>query len=166
MIILEPLTPQNVTLFKDVRLRALRDTPTAFSATYTAESRLTDKDWANRIAQWSSARSTTHIAMDGATPCGIVSGFLDKDDAAIAHLASMWVAPTHRRLGIGSRLVNVIIDWAGSLKARVLQLIVTSNNDAAIQFYQGLGFKLTGKTGTYRNDPSLDDLQMILPLSI
>jgi ribosomal protein S18 acetylase RimI-like enzyme len=151
-------------VFKAVRLRALLDTPSAFSSTYAAESQLTDADWINRVAQWSSDRSTTYLAMDGAAPCGIVSGFLDKDDATIAHLASMWVAPVHR-LGVGSQLVNVITDWARSRRVRALQLIVTSNNDTAIKFYERLGFKLTGKSGSYRNDPTLDDLEMIRSLS-
>lgn len=152
-------------VFKAVRLRALLDMPSAFSSTYAAESQLTDADWINRVAQWSSDRSTTYLAMDAETPCGIVSGFLDKDDATIAHLASMWVAPVHRRLGVGSQLVNVITDWARSRRVRALQLIVTSNNDTAIKFYERLGFKLTGKSGSYRNDPTLDDLEMIRSLS-
>ena len=165
MIALEPLTPQNAMVFKDVRLRALRDSPSAFASTYAAESRLTDTDWRNRASEWSSTSSTTYLAMDAGSPCGIVSGFLDKDDAAIAHLASMWVAPTHRRLGIGRQLVNAIIDWARRHRARTLQLIVTSNNDIAIKFYQRLGFTLTGKTAPYRNDPALNDLEMTRSLS-
>jgi len=151
--------------FKDVRLRALLDAPSAFSATYAAESQLTDSDWIQRTSKWCSKNSATYLAMDGLNACGIVSGFLDKDDAAKAHLASMWVAPTHRRLAVGSRLVNVVIDWARAKCVRSLQLIVTSNNDAAIKFYQRMGFKLTGKIGTYRNDPALDDLEMIRSLS-
>jgi hypothetical protein len=33
MITLDPVTPQNAMLFKQVRLQALRDTPKAFSST-------------------------------------------------------------------------------------------------------------------------------------
>ncbi len=85
-------------LFRDVRLRALLDAPSAFSATYAEESRLTDADWLNRAAERSGRRSTSYLAMDGKNPCGIVAGFIDKDDRVRAHLVSMWVAPTHRRL--------------------------------------------------------------------
>jgi ribosomal protein S18 acetylase RimI-like enzyme len=161
MITLEIVTAQKAMVFKTVRLRALEDTPSAFSSTYAEESRLLDEDWVRRAAQWSGKGSTTYLAMDTGTPCGIASGFLDKDDSTEAHLASMWVAPTHRRLGIGRLLVNAIVDWARAQGAGILQLIVTSNNDGAIKFYQRLGFTLTGKTGPYRNDPALNDLEMI-----
>ena len=165
MINLELITSQSALVFKDVRLRALLDSPSAFSSTYAAESQLTDADWITRAFQWSGKGSITYLALDPVNPCGIVSGFLDKDDAALAHLASMWVAPTHRRLGIGRQLVNAIIDWARAQGTRTLQLIVTSNNDTAIKFYECLGFKLTGKTAPYRNDPVLSDLEMIRSLS-
>jgi ribosomal protein S18 acetylase RimI-like enzyme len=110
MITLELITPQDAMLFKDVRLRALQDTPTAFSSTYAKESQLTDADWITRAAQWTNEKSSTYLAMDAEIPCGIVSGILDKDDAKRAHLLSMWVAPTHRRSGIGRKLVKAIID--------------------------------------------------------
>mgnify|MGYP003694739567 CR=1 FL=1 len=48
----------------------------------------------------------------------------------------MWVAPTHRQLGIGAQLVNAIVDWVRAEGARTLRLIVMSNNDGAIEFYQ------------------------------
>jgi ribosomal protein S18 acetylase RimI-like enzyme len=160
MITLELITPQNAMLFKDVRLRALQDTPTAFSSTYAKESQLTDADWVARAAQWTNERSATYLAMDAEIPCGIASGMLDKDDAKRAHLLSMWVAPTHRRSGIGRKLVKAIIDWSRAHGVCTLQLIVTSNNDNAIKFYEHLEFVLTGKTAPYRNDPALNDLEM------
>ena len=77
----------------------------------------------------------------------------------------MWVAPVHRRLGIGRKLVEAIFDWARVQRARTVQLIVTSNNGAAIEFYKRLGFTLTGNTAPYRNDPALNDLEMNRPFS-
>src|SRR5438874_843443 len=112
MITLELVTPQNPMLFKDVRLQALQDTPTAFSSTYADESQLTDADWVKRASQWSTDGSTAYLAIDTAIPCGIVGGFLDKGDSTRVHLASMSVAPAHRRSGIGTRLVNAIFEWA------------------------------------------------------
>lgn len=165
MITLELVTPQNAMLFKRVRLQALRDTPTAFSSTYADESQLTDADWVKRASQWSGDGSTAYLAMDTVFPCGIVGGFLDKDDATRAHLASMWVTPSHRRLGIGAKLVNAIFEWARAHGARTLELIVTSNNDGAIEFYKRPGFTLTEKTVPYRNNPALNDFEMIRSIS-
>jgi len=165
MITLDLVTPRNAMIFKHVRLQALQDTPMAFSATYADDSQLTDADCVKRASQWSGDGSTAYIALDTAVPCGIAGGFLDKDYATHAHLASMWVAPTHRRSGIGTKLVNAIFAWASVNGARTLVLILTSNNATAIQFYERLGFTLTGKTAPYRNNPALNDLEMIRSIS-
>ncbi len=165
MISLQLVTPANAMLFKAVRLRALRDTPTAFSSTYAAESSLSDEQWIERVQEWSSKRSTTYLAMDVESPCGIVSGFLDPDDPMRAHLPSMWVAPSHRRSGIGRTLVNAIFAWAQLQGADTLQLTVTSKNDPAIEFYKSLGFSPTGKIAPYRNDPGLNNIEMIRSIS-
>jgi len=63
MITLELITQQNAMIFKDVRLRALQDTPSAFGSTYAKESQLTDADWVKRAAQWTSERSAGYLAM-------------------------------------------------------------------------------------------------------
>jgi len=44
MISIQRITPQNVQVFKAVRLRALQDSPFAFGSTYTRESQFTDDD--------------------------------------------------------------------------------------------------------------------------
>ena len=82
MITLEVVTSENAMVFKGVRLRALQDTPSAFSSTYADESQLTDTEWLNRVTQWSGKRSRTYLAMDTAGPCGIAGGFFDQDDLA------------------------------------------------------------------------------------
>ena len=76
----------------------------------------------------------------------------------------MWVAPSHRRLGIGEKLVRKIFDWVRLKNVSTLTLLVTSNNDAAIKFYQRLGFAMTGKTTPHANDPSLGDCEMMRPM--
>jgi ribosomal protein S18 acetylase RimI-like enzyme len=162
MIILKPIPPADVTSFKTVRLRALQDTPLAFGSTYAKESQLTDADWQKRVNQWNSERaSAAFLAWDGPNPCGIAAGFLDNDDPTKAHLVSMWVAPTHRRRGVGQLLVNRIIDWARSRNVHTLSLMVTSTNNPAIRFYEQLGFTKTGRTEPYPNDPSVVEYEMI-----
>jgi len=162
---IELITQQNAMGFKDVRLRALQNTPTAFSSTYAEEFQLTDAEWVKRAARWTDETSIAYLAVDAGSACGIAAGFLDKNDATRAHLVSMWVAPTHHRLGIGRTLVDAIIAWLRVKSVRTLQLLVTSNNDPAIRFYQQLGFQLTGRTEPYANDPALSNLEMIRSIS-
>jgi ribosomal protein S18 acetylase RimI-like enzyme len=164
MIALEPITSQNAILFKQVRLRALQDAPTAFRATYADESKLTDNDWIKRAAQWNGENSVAYLAMDSGNPCGIVSGASAANDTSVVSLFSMWVSPSHRRAGVGRMLVDAVIEWTSSRNAKTIQLTVTSNNAAAISFYQRLGFTMTGRTEPYRNDPTLLDCEMALTL--
>lgn len=164
MIALEPITTQNVLIFKAVRLRALQDTPTAFGSTYTKESQLTDADWVKRADRWSGETGIGYLAIDGGEACGIAGSFLDQDNPAHAQLISMWTAPTHRQQGIGRLLVNEVLNWARQRGACTLRLMVTSNNEPAIRFYQRLGFTLTGRTEPYPNDTALIEYEISRPI--
>ena len=147
-------------IFKDVRLRASRDTPSAFGSTYAKESQLSEDDWIDRASQRTGERSIGYLAMDDGVACGIAAGFLDEHEASRAHLVSMWISPTHRRLGVGRSLVSAIIAWAQTRAVRTLHLMVTSNNESAIRFYESLGFARTGRTEAYPNDVKLIEYEM------
>ncbi len=160
-IAIEPIGPTNAQVYKDIRLRALLDAPTAFSSSYAAESKLTDADWVKRAGQWNSgANSVAYLAMDAEAAVGLAAGVRDRHDPERADLMSMWVAPTHRRLGIGRRLVDAISAWAMTQNVLHLGLMVTSNNDHATQFYQSLGLAFTGRRDPYPNDAALFNVEM------
>lgn len=163
-IAIEPITPRNTFVFKAVRLRALQEAPHAFSSTYAKEAQLTDTDWIQRVERWNGERGAGFLAMDQGTACGIAGSFLDQNDATRAQLIAMWTAPTHRQRGIGRLLVNDVFNWARGRNARTLQLMVTSNNEPAILFYERLGFTRTGRTEPYPNDPAVIEYEMSRPI--
>lgn len=165
MIVIEPITAQNVGLFKTVRLLALQDAPYAFSATYAKESQFDDAEWLRRVERMNGERGIGFLAMDGGTACGIVGAFLDVNDATQVQLVSMWTAPAQRQRGVGRLLVNEVLAWARLRGARTLLLMVTSNNEAAIRFYEKLGFTRTARTEPYPNDPAVLEYEMSLPLT-
>lgn len=160
MIALERITPQNAFAFKAVRLRALRDTPSAFGSTHAKESQFADAEWVKRATNMNGESSIGFLAMDSGAACGIAGCFLDQNDATQAQLVSMWTAPTHRQQGVGRLLVNEILVWARERRVRTLRLLVTSNNEPAIKFYERLGFTRTGRTEPYPNDPALIEYEM------
>jgi hypothetical protein len=86
MITIEALSQRDAKTLKDIRLRALQDTPSAFSSTYDKESRLSDAEWMERATRWSRDRSVAYLAMDGTVACGIVAAFRDEQDEAHAYL--------------------------------------------------------------------------------
>ena len=160
LITIEPITMRNVLLFKTVRLRALQDAPYAFSATYAKESQFDDAEWLRRAERMNGERGIGFLAMDGETACGIVGAFLDANKATQAQLVSMWTAPAYRQRGVGRLLVNEVLAWARRRGARTLLLMVTSNNESAIRFYEKLGFARTGRTEPYPNDPAILEQEM------
>jgi ribosomal protein S18 acetylase RimI-like enzyme len=160
MIELQPVSPANAMTMKSVRLRALKDSPTAFASKYEKESTLTNAEWVHRAGIWGSGdKSMAYLALDGDDACGIAAGYYP-DDGSGPYLVSMWVAPSHRRRAVGQQLVEAIIAWARSRGARQLLLDVTTNNEPAIRFYKKLGFTRTGKVQPYPNDPALQEYEM------
>jgi ribosomal protein S18 acetylase RimI-like enzyme len=160
MIVLQPITIENVFAFKEVRLRALRDTPSAFGSTYERESQFPDEEWIARAVRWNGEKGVGFLAMDGDIGCGIAGSFLDQEDPTRAQLISMWTAATHRRQGVGRLLVDEVVAWARMRGASTLQLMVTSVNEPAMRFYERLGFTRTGRTGPYPNDPVVIEYEM------
>jgi ribosomal protein S18 acetylase RimI-like enzyme len=76
----------------------------------------------------------------------------------------MWTAPTYRQQGIGRLLVKEVGGWASLRKARRLLLMVTSDNEPAIRFYERLGFIRTGRTERYPNDSAVIEYEMARPI--
>jgi ribosomal protein S18 acetylase RimI-like enzyme len=158
-IVIERITAAKVLVFKEVRLRALQDAPHAFGSTYAKEA-----EWMRRAERWNGESGIGFLAMEEGTPCGIAGAFLDAKDATRAQLLAMWTAPTHRQQGIGRLLVNGVHEWARGRGARALQLMVTSNNEPAMRFYERIGFTRTGRTEPYANDPAVIEYEMSRPM--
>ncbi len=160
MITVEQLSSPLAGHLKTVRLLALQDTPTAFASTYARESKLSDEDWLRLVSIWNSDQSVCYIAMDKGAPCGIIGGKCDENDLQRAYVLSMWVAPTHRRSGLGATLMNAVQLWAQKMGLQGLRLMVTSTNSTAISFYEKCGFTLTGLVQPHPNDPALSESEM------
>jgi len=162
LIVIERITPQTALVFKDVRLRALLDSPTAFSGTCAKESQFPDEEWMKRSVRWSSDGSAAFLAMNAEVGCGIIGAY--EENAQCAQVISMWVDPEFRRAGVGNALVDAVVEWAGSRAVRELKLMVTSVNPGAIAFYERMGFNMTGKTAIYPNDATITEYEMMLKL--
>ena len=163
-ITIERITQSNLSAFKEIRLRALQDTPQAFGSTFARESQFTETEWLERAKRWDGETGIGFLAIDNGHECGIAGGLIDADDRTRVVLVSMWTAPTHRRSGIGRALVDHVLGWARGREARTLRLMVTSGNEPAIRFYEKLGFARTGRTEPYPNDPGLIEYEMSRPI--
>ncbi len=160
MIALVPVCPQNMAAFKDVRLRALEDAPTAFASTYAREAEFSNEEWMRRTLRWDGEKGISFLAMEGGLCCGIAGAFIAGDGPSRALLVSMWTAPAHRKSGVGRLLVQAIEQWSRERGAGRLELMVTSINEPAIRFYRSMGFELTGRSEPHPYDEAILDFEM------
>ena len=57
MVSIEPITAASTVTFREVRLSALKDSPTAFGSTYVEELKLSDVEWQQRAERCSGVNS-------------------------------------------------------------------------------------------------------------
>ena len=92
--------------------------------------------------------------------------YTEPDHSQHGHIVSMWVDPEFRRAGVGRLLIDSVAAWARGRGMHELKLMVTSVNHGAIAFYERLGFRMSGKTGPYPNDPAITEFEMLRPISL
>jgi GNAT superfamily N-acetyltransferase len=138
---------------RELRLRALADSPHAFGSSLEVESAYAESDW-RELARRSEAGDELVIcvAIDGEAWVGMAAGRWYDRDESIAGLWGMWVDPSARGAGVGERLVGAVHAWAAAQGARVLRLGVVTGEGDPTGFYERLGFERTGETGTLRRD--------------
>ena len=141
------LLPADADAYRDLRLRALREHPEAFSSSF--EEARAD------AARWSAERlgaSPEHATILGAvTVDGVLCGMVGVErlprekERHKAHLYGMYVEPEHHGAGIGRRLLEAAIarclDWRG---VEQIQLSVTGGNERAHRLYASVGFERYG----------------------
>ena len=157
---LRRIAPDDLAVYREIRLRALKDAPSAFGSTYARELAFSDREWTERVERLAGETAVGFLAVGDDAVCGLVAGFLDTTDPRKAGLVSMWVAPAHRRAGVGCSLVEAVLEWAAARGARTVRLMVTSANDGAMRFYEGLGFERTGVVRPHAHLSSLSEIEL------
>ena len=141
--------------YRDLRLRALADSPQAFGRTLAEEEARTPEEWSQRLSAsatspwWLCLIATMDVSNENRS-VGIAFAQQLEESPDVAHLYSMWVDPIARGNGIGRRLVDAILNWARRRDVRQVVLQVTEGNQAAINLYARCGFLLTHETSPLR----------------
>ena len=77
----------------------------------------------------------------GRNPGGALAGFAIMEfGEERAHLVLLAVRPTHRRLGIGQRMFEWLLESSRAAGMASIHLELRSANDAARRFYRAMGF--------------------------
>jgi ribosomal protein S18 acetylase RimI-like enzyme len=135
------LGPSDAAQWREIRLAALHSAPEAFGQTL----------------EHASSQSFEHFerAVSGAHPIfaadigGVLvgsAGFYVMDGSKVSHRGVLWgmfVAPEHRKAGIGKALIEAVINYA---RGRVDQvhLNVVADNTGAYRLYRRMGFQAYG----------------------
>ena len=142
--------------YRDLRLRALTDSPDAFGSTLAAEQDRPDREWAGRLAAGMDEHSQLPLVVElNGEPIGLAWSRVDSVDPRLAHIYQMWVDPAHRGRGAARLLMETIVDWARANGVSTLELDVTCDNLAATQLYRTMGFVPVGQPEPLRSGSPL-----------
>ena len=160
------LDPSHAAAIRVLRLRALREEPTAFLASYEEDV----VDWTDEFisASLSKPRGTGVFGAFEETLVGMV-GLLRETRTKSRHRARIWgmyVAPEARTRGLGRALLEAAIAEARSVGIEHLELTVAAPQSRARTLYERAGFRAIGTIHAAMrvNGDDVDEDFMVLSL--
>jgi len=166
--VITELTLSHLEAYKAIRLEALQMNPEAFGSSYEEE--VNDHDRFVRRLKEASSTSFNLGCFEAEVLVGIVA-FVQEKSLKRLHIGgiySMYVTSKVRQKGYGKLLVSEVLKRAASIdEIQQIHLQVMSSNIAAIQLYEGFGFKTYGveKRALNIGDDYLDENYMALMLN-
>lgn len=142
-MIVRQLDRRDAIAYQSLRLRALLESPTSFSASHEDESGRSLTEVEARVAPAMDGSLCVFGAFDDGRLAGFVAFVRSprKKLHHVAELAGMYVDPQRRRNGAGRALLDTVVVHARSLGVRQLKLGVNATNTAAQQLYRAAGFE-------------------------
>jgi RimJ/RimL family protein N-acetyltransferase len=163
------LTKEDVNRYWPIRLRALKEHPEAFAASYEESVNRTMEQVARRLMASDDQFILGAFDTDGQL-VGMV-GFIRESLRKMRHKAMIWgmyVAPEARGRGIGRLLLQEAINKAKQMDGlEQIHLTVVTKNTPARNLYLSMGFQPFGleKRALKVEDEYLDEEYMVLFLS-
>lgn len=161
MIVIRGVTSDDWAILREIRLRALLDSPDAFGSTYAETTAFGEDVWRKRAG----GGSMFFACVDGQPdePVGVAGGYVE--ESGEVRLVSMWVAPEGRGQAVGAALIEAVAEWAATVRhADILHLWVTENNKPARRLYERAGFRATGVSQPLPSNPALSEIAMSRPI--
>lgn len=125
-------------VYRDVRLRALAESPGSFTATLAEEDDRDEQFWRDRMT-----RSHRLLAERGPVAQGIVSLGPYEQEPSVAEVFGLYVVPEARGTGVSWRLVEAAAALATQQGYLQLYYWVGTDNGRAVGFANNFGFRIT-----------------------
>jgi RimJ/RimL family protein N-acetyltransferase len=144
IITIREATPSDAPQYRELRLHALENVPTAFSSDYQVNLNQPTSFWEGRLA--SDEYRTIFFAEYDCKLIGL-TGIHRNESPKTKHSAeiySVYIRPEWRGLHIAEVLIEACIEWAKAREVNIVKLGVTSSSTSAIRCYQRCGFTIYG----------------------
>jgi len=156
-------TLSDAELLREAVLESVRTSPGSFLATKAEIEEKSPTYWEDQL------RSSTWAVMEAeARILGVAAAkrpgpkdedYANSDDARF--IEQVWIDPSMRRLGLGKRLVNYLIQTQRKEGIQQFYLWVFDRNAPAIELYERMAFKPTGRSPGL-TDWSVCEIQYVL----
>jgi len=131
-------------MWREARLRMLREEAQYFSTRYEDVVREPDSTWISWVADGAAGRDKVLFVAEDDDGCmGVVGGFARLDRSEV-QLISLWVDRRARGQGTARALIRAVAEWARERGAERVVLFVQEANAPGRALYASAGFVPTG----------------------
>jgi GNAT superfamily N-acetyltransferase len=159
-MVIRPIRAEEWETWRELRLRALADSPEGFRETLESEGAQPDDLWeelARRTAEHPDGEMWV-AEVDGIAVGQAFSRV--REDRSTMGIGAMWVAPEARAHGVGRGLLEGAEVWGRERGCTAASLSVTAGNSAAEELYRSAGYEPTGVCEPLRDGSSLECVQL------
>jgi ribosomal protein S18 acetylase RimI-like enzyme len=150
--------PDDWPVYRDIRLRMLRESPNAYGSSYAYEVGFAEPQWRQRAGN-----PLLFLAVDERDEVvGTAAGLTETDGTV--QVVAMYVSPEARGQGCAEQLLDAVALAARQRGSSRLVLHVTAGNRAASRCYARYGFTPTGRTWPMERKPELTEVELALAL--
>jgi len=164
MITLRRIRPDEGLQLRELRLRALADSPMAYGSTFAEERSYSETIWHERAANGAAGRNVVTIVAEAkGRLVGMATGLTagpENQGKSDPMMVGVFVDSTVRRQGVGLALIDKIVQWVQARGSTRLNVWITSGNEPAVALYRRCGFEPTGTTRPNAHTSTLVEFEM------
>lgn len=131
-------------MYRDFRLRAIRESSQAFLDTEQETRAFPESKWKQRLADAAAGKSWQMFAKLQGKLVGMIGAFRNEENVQnnSATAVGLWVAPEERGNGVGRKLMETLFESLKKKSIKTVRLSVNVEQKAAVSLYKRLGFQI------------------------